>query len=297
MLKTPFPYDPIDYEAYFDAYLGREDAVKTLPDREELRALARKNIVKGHITLEEIPADEAVASGDTVSFSCESTLPKYNKEKITVSIGRGLFNRPLEDALIGAKKDEVLETSADGEPVRVRILSIRRKLVPEPTDEMAAEMGVKDMRQQPVTTVAGYEEMIYEQKRMEVLGAVNYYVTEPIFRDHPVMDCAAEDLSALADLEERMFYEMFLRDEGIDLYKESKEAMQARWGCDSFRDFIALRYDWYKIKVQQCLVYANILGIPLTGEMDPTKRYEVLSELTLKMYDRAEEAMKKRSKE
>ncbi len=295
MLKTVFPYEGIDYNTYVKAYLGKEDALRSLPDREECRALARKNIVKGHITLRKVPAEEPVQQGDTVTFSCESGLLKYNRPKLTLSVGRGLFSRAVEDALIGRTAGDTFVTEADQCPVRVSVFEIRRKEVPEPTDEMAAEMGVKNMKQEPVTTVAGYEEMIYQQKRMEILQTVNYYVTEPIFRDYPIDSIAEEDIQALGALEEQMFYEMFLRDEGIDLYKESKEAMQERWGCDSFRDFIKMREDWYRIKIRQCLIYGQILGIPLTGEMDPTKRYEVLSELSLKMFDKTEEVLRRQA--
>ena len=294
MLKTVLPYENIDYEAYAERYFAEPEAMTELPDKEECAELARKNIVKGHIVLADLPQEEPVQAGDTVSFSCESTAAKYNKPKITVSVGRGLFDRDVEEQLIGRRAGDVIETSVNRVPVRVQILRVQRKQVPEPTDEMTAQMCVKDMQQQPVKTVAGYEKMIYQQKRVEVLSTVNYYITEPLFRDYPVEDCAEEDILALGVLEERMFYETFLRDEGIDLYKESKDAMQERWGCDSFRDFIAMRRDWYKIKIQQCLIYGRILGIPLQGEMDPTGRYEVLSDLILKMFDKTEEMMRRR---
>ena len=73
--------------------------------------------------------------------------------------------------------------------------------------------------------------------------------------------------------------------EGRDLLKLSREEMQEKMHCDSLDVFVAQRHDWYKMKVQQCLIYLNILGLPCEGPTDPLDHYEVLSELQNKLFD------------
>ena len=45
------------------------------------------------------------------------------------------------------------------------------------------------------------------------------------------------------------------------------------------------------MKIQQCLVYLNILGLPCQGKTDPLDHYEVLSELQMKMFDTIKEKL------
>ena len=51
-MKTVFPYrEQIDFGAYLDRYLQREDAIRRIPSPTELRELARKSVVKDQLVL------------------------------------------------------------------------------------------------------------------------------------------------------------------------------------------------------------------------------------------------------
>lgn len=285
-MKTKFPYEgKINYQKYWDAYMAREDAIKELPHEAELKELARKAIVKEHLVLQPIPADEAAQEGDTVTMAAVSEIPKFNKPKVTASLGRGLYNKDLETMAIGKKVGHCFSLTIQDKEVSVTILEIKRKSAPEPTDEMVVAMGAKDNQNNLITTVEDYVKFIVDEKMISVLAEINYYVMEKILKDYPVPDCEESDLDRLAKLEEAVLYKAVLEQDGIDLYKLSKEEMQERWNCDTFQDFIKMRYDWYKIKVQQCLIYQNILGMPDEGKTDPLDHYEVLSELQMMMFD------------
>lgn len=84
MRKTKFPYENIDYDKYFNAYMEREDAVRSLPSKEELTELARKGLLKDHMVLVPLNPGEKSQIGDTLTLKTKSRLPKYNKEKVTV---------------------------------------------------------------------------------------------------------------------------------------------------------------------------------------------------------------------
>ena len=111
---------------------------------EELLELARKSIVKDHLELVVLPADGTIQTGDTVTLRTVSALPKFNKERVVVTIGRGLYDKTLEEALAGKKAGDSCEVTVKDQPVSATVLEIKRKTVPSPTDEMVRALGAKD---------------------------------------------------------------------------------------------------------------------------------------------------------
>lgn len=154
-------------------------------------------------------------------------------------------------------------------------------------------MGVKDGRNQPITTVEGYIRFIKEQNIEMKLANINYYIIEDILKDFPITEYDEEDIRVLGELEKKVFIKMFLETEGMDLRKEVPQDWKDD-GVYTLEDFIARRCEWYKIKIQQCLVYQNLLNLPDEGATDPLDHYEVLSELTLKMWDKIKEKLEEK---
>lgn len=280
-MKTKFPYEgKIDYQKYWDTYMQREDAVRSLPSEAELIELARKAIVKEHLVLQPVPAEEAAQIGDTVTMATVSELPKFNKPKVTASLGRGLYHKELETMAVGKKAGDSFSLTIQEKAVDVTILEIKRKLAPEPTDEMVVAMGAKDYQDQLITTVDGYIRFILTQKIDMEVAQVNYYIMEAILQDYPVTDYAESDIQTLGELEKECFIRMFLEKEGVDLRETVPQSWTEDMGVHTIDEFIAMRYEWYKMKIHQCLVYQNILGLPDEGKTDPLDHYEVLSELS-----------------
>lgn len=63
-MKTRFPYqERIDYDAYWNTYMEREDAIRRLPTEAEMKEQARQNIVKDQLVLIPVPEGEAAAWG------------------------------------------------------------------------------------------------------------------------------------------------------------------------------------------------------------------------------------------
>lgn len=293
---TKFPYDPIDYDKYLNAYFQREDAVTRLPNEAELKEIARKGIVKEQLVLQTLPEGACAEIGDTLVIATVSELPKFNKPRVTVTIGRGLYDKTLEAALAGKKVGEGCTVTVKEKQVEASVLEIKRKVVPEPTDEMVVALQAKDYHGNLITTVADYEAFIAQDKIMSELANVNYYVMEAVIADHPMTEYDEEDIRILGELEKAFFIKMFREREGIDILKKTKEEMQELLHCDSIDDFIKLRYEWYKMKIQQCLIFGNILGIPMEGNFDPVSRYEVLSDLQMMMFDMIKEKINRRNK-
>ena len=294
-MKTQFPYtEKIDFGAYIDKYLEREDAIKRLPTEEELLELARKSIVREQLVLAPLPDGTAAEEGDTAVLRTESDIPKFNKPSVTVTLGRGLYNRDLEAAVIGLKVGETASVTVGDRPVKATVLALKRKQVPEPTDEMVRALGQKDLKGSPINTVGEYEAYVREQKTLETLFNVGYYVMEDILGDYKVEDFDEDDIRILGELEADNFKKLFLEKEGIDLTKEVPQGWRDQ-GVNSLEEFIKARYDWYKVKITQCLIYLNILDLPCEGRTDPTDHYEVLSELQMKVIELIKEELERRN--
>ena len=289
-MKTVFPYtEKIDFGAYIDKYLEREDAIKRLPTEEELLELARKSIVREQLVLAPLPDGTAAEEGDTAVLLTESDIPKFNKPSVTVTLGR-----ELEKKLIGMKAGDTVYAVVNASIVKATILSLKRKQVPEPTDEMVKALEQKDLKGNPINTVEEYEAYIREQKTLETLFNVGYYVMEDILGDYKVEDFDEDDIRILGELEADNFKKLFLEKEGIDLEKEVPQGWRDQ-GVNSLEEFIKARYDWYKVKITQCLIYLNILDLPCEGRTDPTDHYEVLSELQMKVIELIKEELERRN--
>lgn len=294
-MYTSFPYEGrIDYKAYLEAYFQQPDALRSIPSDEELDDLARKSIIRDQLILAPLPEGEAAQAGDTATLRTVSTLPRFNKEKVIVSLGRGLYNKELEDALISCKAGDTVSLNIQDQNVMVTVLELKRKQVPEPTDAMVEELQAKDMKNQPIHTVADYIAFIHEQKTMEALVNINYYTMEKIMADYPIKEYSEEDIKILGDLERVYFIELFLKEEGYDL----RERIPDSWkegGINNFDEFIQVRREWYQSKIHQCLIFLNILGLPCEGKTDPLDHYEVLQELQMKVFDLLKKEMKRRN--
>lgn len=280
------------------AVIGSNGSGKsTIPSPTELRELARKSVVKDQLVLTSLPEDVRAELGDTLTLRTVSELPKFNKERVIVSIGRGLYDKGLETALAGKRVGESCEVTVKEKSVSATVLEIKRKTAPEPTDEMVEALQEKDYKGNILHTYAEYEAFICEGKTMEALANINYYIMEALLKDHPIAEYSEDDIRILGDLERKMFHQLFLDEKGIDLYQMSKEEMQEMWQCDSFDDFISMRHEWYKTKIHQCLICLNLLGLPCEGKTDPLDHYEVLSELTEMMYHKIKAELARRNEE
>ena len=295
-MNTKFPYKgQIDFNKYLNEYFQREDAHRKLPSEEELNELARKSIIREQLVLLPLPEGTKAEVGDTAALKTESAIPKFNKERVTVTLGRGLYSKELEPQLIGKAVGDTVETEINGEKVRATVLELKRKQAPEPTDEMVQELAQKDYNGNPITTVSDYVQYIRETKTNEILGHVNYYTISKIIEDYPIAQYDEEDIRILGELEKQSFIKMFREKDGIDLEKEVPKDWEEGMGVHSIDEFIEKRRDWYQMKIQQSLIFLNILGLKPEGKTDPCDHYEVMMELQVKIFDKIREELERRN--
>lgn len=120
------------------------------------------SIAKKYAVLKEIR--DAVEVGDIVNVRMESSIEKYNRNSVAISLGIGLFNKKLEDGLVGIKLNEVKDIDIGGNTVKVKLLSAERNIVPVVTDEMVAKERIES-----VNSIEAYRKYFIDNKISECI--------------------------------------------------------------------------------------------------------------------------------
>ena len=109
-------------------------------------------------------------TADLEAFQEDKAVPKGKLEKFDLLIGRGNFNRAVEEALVGLKREEEVTVPTEFSTkffhdalagkkleMKAKVLEIRRPVAPELNDEFAKSMG------QGLETLDGLKKMIRER--------------------------------------------------------------------------------------------------------------------------------------
>lgn len=89
---------------------------------------------------------ETVSLDDTVTVTCVSELPRYHKAGLPVIVGKGLFGKDLEAALVGMKKGETKTVEKDGKTVALTVDRIVHTELPALSDENVASFGMEGVQ-------------------------------------------------------------------------------------------------------------------------------------------------------
>lgn len=126
------PYSTVDIGQYIPAFT---------PDE----ARIQKDILRQRNRHGKKAACDSVAAGDMVVLSCKSENPKFCKSGISISVGKGLFHRELEEKLIGLAVGVETKLQLSEAVVSVCVEKAVRTVLPELTDEEVASWGMEDV--------------------------------------------------------------------------------------------------------------------------------------------------------
>lgn len=84
-----------------------------------------------------------VSEGDTVTLCCRSENPRFQKDNVTVPVGKGLFSKALEAKMIGLPVGETRTFDLDGTAVTLTVTNAIHTVLPELTDETVASFGME----------------------------------------------------------------------------------------------------------------------------------------------------------
>lgn len=126
-----FDYQNVDLEAKMPSFQPNYDQLDR--DIERIR--------RAHGIIEE---KEIIEKGDMVVLSCQSSLEKFNKNHISIYVGKNLFSQELENKLIGKNKGEI-KLEIDSISVDVIIHKIQHTTLLKLCDETVKSWNIKDI--------------------------------------------------------------------------------------------------------------------------------------------------------
>ncbi len=197
---------------------------------------------------------ETAAEGDFVRISCESENPRYNKKSIFLTVGKNIFNREIEEALIGMHVGEEKTVFAEKDKVSFTVLDIQRRIVPNLTDENVALWDIENTKTVDELKKVLIKKQYDEYCKETVQSLSSYIVSETARKSEIIPD--EEDVEYEKNLAHNMGFDM-IRSMGADPESMSDEEISKIIGADN------------KIFLQNiekvCLddLYASVLGFEL----------------------------------
>lgn len=180
---------------------------------------------------------EAVETGDIVTLRCRSEKPKFQKDSITVNVGKNLYSRELEAQLPGMTVGEQKDLSVGGVAVSVQVLKAERNTLPELTDEFLAK-NFKEIRTM-ADLEAWYVNDQFENHVKQHAAEAAEFLKGQVLANSQIKVDEQERLSARAAAEKtvRDMWEM----NGLPLDQMTDEQAQEILGCPNAQAYI----DWF----------------------------------------------------
>ncbi len=142
----------------------------------------------------------ALEKGDAAVLTLISELSRFHRPMVPVAVGSGMYDRELEEQLLGRTVGETFTAQVQGTPVTVTVKQATRVVFPELTDKLVAEHAASQEGMETVRTVVDFrrwvEERYREEKRQDA-----FYTGMGACRDYVMAHSQWEfDESELADL-------------------------------------------------------------------------------------------------
>ena len=88
---------------------------------------------------------DEIQEGDIVAVKIKSDDAFVASECERMTVGKGYFSPEIEEALMGKKKGDSFGMTVDGAHAEIDVLWVKRRVVPELNDEMAAKLEIEDV--------------------------------------------------------------------------------------------------------------------------------------------------------
>lgn len=214
----------------------------------------------------------SVASGDVVAITMRSEHKKFNRTT-KLQVGSNMFDKTLEEALIGKTVDTDYSLEHAEGKVEYRISDIQHLVVPSVTDEMAKAAGIADI--ETVAQLRGYyvAQGLKEQLYNEVYDFIPKFLAQWQF----VLE--EEDLYEMDELEmERC--RGISRSMGMVFDEMTEEELLGAVGCPSIPAFREMIHQYHRKTLSAILIEAALSGQDsgMLSLADANKYYGALME-------------------
>lgn len=188
-----------------------------------------------------VEADDAIVVGDIITADLESNIVKFNKNRTQISVGKGYFSTELENSLLGMKKNEEKTISPNGNPVKIRITNVKRRIFATVTDEMIRKLNMIG-----INTIAEYKRYVYDKSFEQQKGIKLYYLADFIKKE-------VADKSEFDAIDEEIKPEY---DSTIQKLNEEAESSGMSYG-EYITKLVSLKLKNPTLKVSESFIYED----------------------------------------
>ena len=180
---------------------------------------------------------QTAAGGDMAVCRLASSLSRYNKERVRFIAGSGLFQKDLEQAVIGMQPGSRRTVSLPDGDVALELLEVSRRVVPPVDDTIVRALGIDG-----ISTVSDYRSLLRRRQREETAQDLSLEPENVLIRS--VIDGSAfvlyrEDWLAMVTQRLNRVRALF-RQEGKILEQTAPEDFAGRIPVNSYHELVAM---------------------------------------------------------
>lgn len=183
---------------------------------------------------------DVIEEYSTSVLASKSEYPKYNKKKLRLSVGSGLFDADYEKQLLGMKAGETRIITTEKGTAEATLLETKSRDLPLLTDEVVREYGPED-----VNTISEYRAKLIEEQKNQKLDDVAYFADRKIYGEmfkNSEFVIAQEDFEYVMNIQLNRFEEI-AKAEGMDLKTMTPEQFEGRVPVRSYDGLRVLMYE------------------------------------------------------
>lgn len=217
-------YLTVDFSAYQRTFQPDESLIQKEVQRLQNRGIRWENGI-------------AAADGDAAMCSLVSDDPRFHKPMVHIAVGAGMLPAAIEQALPGMEVGTEKTVRVDDHEVRIRLLSVKNKRLPELTDKWIAGMGIEG-----IFTLAAFRDDLIRGQRNERAAIDGYeaaqFVIAKVLQETEFI-LFKEDWETVVNLELQRHSEL-CRQEGLDIKTMTAADFRGRIPANSYDGVVSL---------------------------------------------------------
>lgn len=217
-------YPTVDFSAYQRIFQPDESLVQKEVQRLRNRGLRWET-------------GAVAAAGDAAMCSLQSDNPRFQKPMVPIAVGAGMMPAVIEQALQGMEVGTEKTVRVEEHDVRIRLLSVKNKRLPELTDEWIAGMGIEG-----ITTLTAFRDHLIRGQRNE-RAAIDCYEAAQFVMAQVLQETEfilfKEDWETVCELELQRHTEL-CRQEGLDIRTMTAADFRGKIPASSYDGVVSL---------------------------------------------------------
>lgn len=180
---------------------------------------------------------EEVFPGDVVLCTLHSSEERFQKEKIRIAVGSGLFQKEVEQELIGMKRGGQKEITAAGALIELVVLEVEHRVISPFDDNAVKALGIAG-----VHTVEEYRQYLIKGQKEKLLEEISYPAIEFVKKEmvsHCEILIKEEDWQQAVDMELSKL-RVLSAQEGLTLEHMTAEEFEGKIPVKSYYELVAL---------------------------------------------------------